>query len=225
MLTVTSTLRDIERANQIDGLSTKKIANELGVGEKKLRDVLKAVGFTYDAKLKQWRQEEGSDGSLLDSSFAAIVSNLRNTGNTDSANSEVNTENTGNTDSANSEVNNENTGNKDSANSEGNTENTGNTNGEESGNTWNMGNIEFTNDELLVLKEMIAKHTSAATVTNESEDILKALEDAPKGDTTKRTFSLNNNVIGELDEFCDKHRISKSDFVAMAIQDALKKFK
>ena len=85
-----------------------------------------------------------------------------------------------------------------------------------------MSNI-FTQDEILILKELAARHSTAAPVSD-STDILEAIQDVPKGKTTKKTFALNDGVINRLDTFCDTHRIKKSDFVTMAIQDALNKF-
>lgn len=226
MLSINSTLHEIQQAHRRDKMNMKQIARALGVGENKLRRILTSVGFEYDASLKEWRYTNQDDGAVLQRSFWSLdeygVGKTRkdNTSNTD--NMKSNKSNKGNT-------NDDNTGNIDNINSNtGNPSNTDNSNTDNTGNTKegkldNMGNMIFTQDEIMILKELAARHAEAAPA-KDSTDIIMAIASVPKGKTTKKTFAINDGIVEQLDAFCDAHRVGKSDFIMMAIQDALNKY-
>lgn len=95
--------------------------------------------------------------------------------------------------------------------------NIGNTNEPIDANTLTISEIQF-------LKQFVASQQQAPT--NDTTSILQAIERLPGGiASSKKTFSLNDAVISELDSYCDAMRIKKSDFLAVAIKDALNKYK
>ena len=92
------------------------------------------------------------------------------------------------------------------------------------GNMSNIGNTEFfTADEIAILKQLAARHSNDITAAADSTDVLQALKKAPTGSTNKKTFALNDDIINQLDTFCDVHRVKKSDVLAVALQDFFKK--
>lgn len=205
MLSISSTLHDIQQAHQ-QGMNMKQIARQLSVGENKLRRILTAAGFEYDASLKHWRYVRMDDGAILQRSFWSLdeygVGTPDTTGKVRKSNV---------TDVANV----------------GKTEKAAKSNATDADNVMqgNATNIAtFTQDEILILKQMAARQAAAPATDDSSSDILDALKAAPKGKTAQKTFVINKAIIDELDAFCDHHRIKKSDFLAIAIQDALNKF-
>lgn len=81
----------------------------------------------------------------------------------------------------------------------------------------------FTQDEIRVLKS-VAQQQLLKDVSSSSSSILEAIRGIPDGFTSKKTFVVQDEVIEQLDTFCEKYRIKKSDFLAVAIHDALKKY-
>lgn len=94
-------------------------------------------------------------------------------------------------------------------------------NKESEGASASMANV-LTEAEIKVLKELAARHTAA--LERENVPLYEALKNVPKGKAVQKTFVIDPGVIEALDTFCDKHRVKKSDFLTMAIQDALLKF-
>lgn len=95
----------------------------------------------------------------------------------------------------------------------------------------NIGNTDepiddntLTISEIHFLKQFVASQQQAPI--NDATSILQAIERLPGGiASSKKTFALNDAVISELDSYCDAMRIKKSDFLAVAIKDALNKYK
>lgn len=94
-------------------------------------------------------------------------------------------------------------------------------------NTGNIEVAEFTQDEIIFLKQLAQQHMTAGTsgnVSDGSNDVLEAIKSVPTGSTSKKTFVIQDELIEQLDAFCEHHRIKKSDFLTLAIQDTLRKF-
>lgn len=62
---------------------------------------------------------------------------------------------------------------------------------------------------------------TSGIISDGSTTILEVVQSVPSERTSKKTFVIQDSVIAHLDPFCDRHRIKKSDFLAVAIQDAL----
>lgn len=87
------------------------------------------------------------------------------------------------------------------------------------GNMLTIADIQF-------LKQFIAKQQDRPMMRlDEAKSIIKAIEGVSAGTTSKKKFKVHNDLIEQLDKFCDKMRIKKSDFLAIAIKDTLNKYR
>lgn len=224
-LSISSTIYEIEAA--LKNKSIKEIAKEMRIGASKLRQILTIVGYEYDSGTRKWRYilADDSDDQRHRTFWHVDHYGMGNTGNIDNedASSEEgvdeNISNTGNI-SAQFEVErNDNTSNIGNIESQSEKEADDNMS-----NLSNIGNTEaFTTDEIAILKQLAARHSNDVDVAD-STDVLQALKKAPTGSTSKKTFALNDDIINQLDTFCDVHRVKKSDVLAVALQDFFEKY-
>lgn len=196
MLSINSTIHEIEQAHK--SMNMKLIAREAGIGEAKLKQVLTSIGYEYDTAKRKWRyilMDESKD--IRNRSLWSIMEQLEN-GNTNITDTEACATDMEHVESKQDVI----------------------TDG-------NKGNIEFTQDEIIVLKRMAQRQMATGTSGNVSDGstaILEAIEQVADGSTSKKTFVIQDEVVAQLDAFCDLHRIKKSDFLTVAIQEALGKY-
>ena len=191
-LSISSTIYEIEDA--LKNKSIKEVAKEMRTGASKLRQILKMVGYEYDASTRKWRYilMDASDDQRHRTFWHIDHYGIGNTGNT----SNVNGESDMDAPLLEEEVD---------------------------GNMSNIDNIEtFTADEIAILKQLAARHSNVGAI--DSTDVLQALKSAPHGSSSKKTFALNDDIINQLDTFCDVHRVKKSDVLAVALQEFFKKY-
>ena len=193
MLILDSTLLEIEQAHKT--MNMKQIAKEIGIGEKKLKQVLSSMGYEYDSPKRKWRyvlMDESKDyrnRSLWSIMEHGVNSNIDIT---DIDTVDVEEKNTNDITNGNIDI-----------------------------------THEFTQEEIMILKHLAQQQLAKGTVENDSgcaRAILEAIQSVPTGSTSKKTFVIQDELIVQLDAFCELHRIKKSDFLAIAISDALKKF-
>lgn len=200
-LSINSTLQEIEKAHET--LNLKQLAKAISIGENRLRRILTATGYEFDSGLKKWRYTKLDGGEIVRmKSLYAVIQELQNS--TTGTPSTTGAENDGTTDT------------------------TGNTEQGTTGTTVTPSTTGttaiLTQEEILILKEM-AKAYKAPAAEPSSNDLLGAIEGLQDGKTNKRTFAMNADVLSELDAFCELNRIRKSDFITLAVQDALHKYK
>lgn len=193
LLTIESTITEIlgEHANGKRSMSS--IAKEMGVSAKALTNVLKQIGYEYDATGKHWRFVllTGSDYRQctfysLQQGTAQPIPLVEDTSFISIDQEELQAD-TSDTEDTNEE-------------------------------------LSFTIAEIRFLKHLVA--TQQENHIKGAETILNAIERLPvPNKTNKKTFALDETVIQELDAFCDLMRIRKSDFLAIAITEALHKYK
>lgn len=179
LLTIESTILDIAREHINNNRSMTSIAKEMRVSIKALTNVLKQIGFEYDATLRKWRfiLIEGKD--YRDCTFYSIQNGTAKPAQL----TEDKTFTTIDTDD----------------------------------------NV-LTIDEIQFLKQFVASQQQQQT--GDDSGILQAINCLPADiKTSKKTFVLNDDVINDLDNYCDVMRIKKSDFLSVAIKDALNKYK
>lgn len=201
LLTIDSTITEILQEHVKGKRSMASIAKELGVSAKALTNVLKQIGYEYDATIKQWRFVWVTGSDYRNCTFYSIqqgtaqpIPLVEDTSYTMIDLEEPNT--SGNTDIT------------------ADTEDTSDVKEE----------LSFTIAEIRFLKHLVA--TQDQNHIKGAEPILNAIERLPvPNKTNKKTFALDETVIQELDAFCEMMRIRKSDFLAIAITEALHKYK
>lgn len=193
LLTIHSTILDIAREHIDKNRSMSSIAKEMRVSNKALTDVLKRIGFEYDATIKKWRFVWITGDDYRDCTFYSIQQGTAKPVPLVEDKSFTMIDN------------------------EDDESNIGNTNEPIDANTLTISEIQF-------LKQFVASQQQAPK--NDTTSILQAIERLPGGiASSKKTFALNDEVISELDSYCERLRIKKSDFLAVAIKDALNKYK
>lgn len=202
MLSINSTFHEIEHAHQRDNKSTKAISKEMGVGENKLRRNLIAAGFEYDTSSKKWRYillDESKD--KRDMSFWAFDEELKNGISSNISNKSI-------TYVSNKDI-------------------THIPNGSNIGNIGNTNDKEFTHIEIETLKLIAQSYIENKQINmgNTSNNIIDRISQLETGTPQKKTFSIDANIIKQLDEFCETNRIKKSDALAIAIEELLARYK
>ncbi|MEH7463703.1 hypothetical protein V7166_16905 [Bacillus thuringiensis] len=208
MLSINSTLQEIEEAHQEKNM--KQLAKEIGIGEAKLKQLFATAGYEYDTAIKKWRYVRMDE---VNESRSRSLWSIMEHGATDSDIGITDMEH-GATDS-NIGITDMEHGATDS--------NIGVTDMEHGTTDSNIDITDFTQDEMRVLKR-IAQQQLLKSVPNGSVSILEAIQGVPNGSTSKKTFVVHEEIIEQLDAFCEQYRIKKSDFLAVAIHDALKKY-
>jgi hypothetical protein len=207
----------------IRGENLLKIADELGIGQNKFRDILKVAGFEYEGKRWFFR---GNEADLKKSvrdynqfSQRELVAMLKSSTNQYS-NTNGNLNITKGNTAGNIEVTN--------SNKIRNSDITfGNTEGNTGGNT-------FTATEVKILRQLV----------KESERILALLSQEHKpptgsstgitelrqkigqnvGGTIKKTFVIEEQIAKRLNTFADRTGFAKSDLLTVAVQMLLEKY-
>lgn len=203
MLSIQSTFHEIEHAHLKENKNVKTIANEMRVGEKKLRRLLTAAGYESNSSTKKWHyvlQDESKD--VRNMSFWAFDEQLKgNTNITKPPNS-----NTSNTETEKS-------------NMDSNISNNDNT------------VLPFTPVEIEVLRELVQLHISnqsiAATstaLTDATTSILERVQSLQSSKSERKTYVIDAELIQQFDAFCEVNRLKKSSVMSLAIKDLLEKY-
>lgn len=69
LLTINSSFFDIENIHLNENRNIKSIANEMNVGENKLRKLMIAMGYSHDTSIKKWLFKENANNDLRTMSF------------------------------------------------------------------------------------------------------------------------------------------------------------
>lgn len=195
MLSVNSTIYEIAQAHKT--MKLKEIADEIKVNKNELTRVFKYLGFEYVNKFRQWSCVFAKPSEKLERSFWSVKEEMENAIGNDNNTGIINEQET----TDNQDITESNAGNNEIG--------------------------EFTQEEIQVLKLLVRQHIATGTntnVSNGSHSILEAIQSVPTGSTNKKTFVIQDSVIEQLDAFCDSHRIKKSDFLALAILETLRKY-
>lgn len=201
LVSVDSTIAEILEEHVTNHSSMASIAKEMGIAARTLTRVLKNIGYEYDDQQKQWRFVWITGSDYRHCTFYSLQQGTAQPiplveDVSDTMIDLEETNTSGNTDIT------EDTADTSDANEE----------------------LSFTIAEIRFLKHLVA--TQDQNHIKGAETILKAIESLPvPNKTNKKTFALDEAVIQQLDAFCEMMRIRKSDFLAIAIKDALNKYK
>lgn len=77
---------------------------------------------------------------------------------------------------------------------------------------------EFTSQEIEALKSLIRRSDPIAT------GLIGRIESLPKNEKVRKTIVISRSVGDKLDEFCKVKRVQKSDVLALAIEDIIKRY-
>lgn len=175
--------------------SIKDIARQLRVGQQALKRVLQSKGYEYDTSIKKWRYVLIDD---VNNNRNQSIYNAMYQAGSDAIVSvnNINSNNESNTDAYEHD-------------SISNTDDNTNSN-------------TFTEDEIAILKRIASDWTQQHT--NNNNDIVQALQSVKRDKTERKTFAISASIITQLDNFCEENNIKKSDFLAVAILNAIKKY-
>jgi hypothetical protein len=214
-----------EEVNQrlIRGENLLKIADELGIGQNKFRDILKVAGFEYEGKQWFFRGSETvlkkavqDYNQFSQRELAAMLKSSAHKYGNISGNLSITKGNT----TGNIKVTN--------SNKLGNPVVTfGNTEGNTGGNT-------FTATEVKVLRQLVKESESIlallsrehdpSTVSNNGINELRQKISQNVGVTIKKTFVIEEQIARRLDAFADRNGFAKSDLLTVAVQMLLEKY-
>lgn len=199
LLTIDSTITEILQEHVKGKRSMASIAKEMGVSAKALTNVLKQIGYEYDVTQKQWRFVWVTGSDYRSCTFYSIQQ-----GTAEPMQLVEEPSFTILDEVEQGEI----------QSNTGTTEDTNDTKEE----------LSFTIAEIRFLKHLVA--TQDQNHIKGAELILNVIESLPvPNKTNKKTFALDEAVIQELDAFCETMRIRKSDFLSIAITEALNKYK
>ncbi|MFB5574188.1 hypothetical protein [Bacillus paranthracis] len=183
----------IERLN--NGTKAAALAKELNIADKRFREELKKIGFEYSNSLKAWSGGEDA-GKYLDKSVFDYVPQKGNRGVTSKSQGS----------------------NKQVAKTPQRTAQTNNTN---SPNSNTDCEIQFTQSEILALKEIAKQFISEKANETHRERIHKRIIKLPNEDMTRKTVVINKAIGDRLDAFASKMKFNKSDILSLALADFL----
>lgn len=194
---ITLKIREVlERLN--NGTKAAALAKELNLADKRFREEMKKLGFEYSNSTKAWDGDEESE-QYLDKSIFEYVPPKGNRGvksNSHNDNSKVIT-----TKQKTSQVSNLNS-------PESNTK----------------GEIKFTSEQILALKEIANQFINEQAEETHRERLHKRIIKLPNEDMTRKTVVINKAIGDRLDAFAGKMKFNKSDILSLALADFLDRY-
>ena len=186
----------IEKLNS--GTKAAELAKELNVGDKRMREELKRLGFEYSNSTKKWSGNDTSE-KCLDINIYAYVPTKGTRGvkpKSQADNKKVTK--ISQMISPKSNVNSH----------EGNTE----------------GELNFTSEQILALKEIANQFINEQANETNRERLHKRIIKLPNEDMTRKTVVINKAVGDRLDAFASKMKFNKSDILSLALNDFLDRY-
>ena len=192
---------EFERLHETSNLG--QIAKIIGIGEKRLRRIITYVGYEFDVSAKKWCYASSAGSKdKRNQSIQSVIEEMREI-------APVVTNETNKVTSSNTK-----------------------------GNTKDSISTYFSPEEVealqIIAREYIKRNKEGELGVLEDDKVILSNADiieeirkvVPRDSVTlRKTFALLGDVIEQLDIFCEKKRIRKSDFLAVAILDAINKYK
>jgi Ribbon-helix-helix domain len=181
-----------------NGKRTAVLGKEIGVSEKRFRAALKAAGYSYDNSAKHWYFSGEGDEPLEKSIFDYVPpkSNKPVANMLKVGNKQV----THQTDNDVRQVN------------------------KVMPRSNNIAGFPFTDEEISVLKQMIAEYLQEKANETPRERLHKRIMRLEKDKRERKTFFVSEKVIKRLDDFAEKMRFHKSDILEAALLDFIAKY-
>ncbi|MBH0357251.1 hypothetical protein [Bacillus toyonensis] len=186
----------IERLN--NGTKAAALAKELNVADKRFREGLKKIGFEYSNSLKAWGGGEDAE-EYLDKSVFDYVPPKGNRGMKSTSQSS----------------------NKEVKKRPQRTARIGNVN---SSNGNIKDEIQFTQAEILALKEIANQFIDEQANETHRERLHKRIIKLPNEDMTRKTVVINKAIGERLDAYASKMKFNKSDILSLALADFLDRY-
>ncbi|PHB58155.1 hypothetical protein [Bacillus wiedmannii] len=186
----------IEKLNS--GTKAAELAKELNVGDKRMREELKRLGFEYSNSTKKWSGNDTSE-KCLDINIYAYVPTKGNRGvKPKSQNSNKEIVKTTQVSSQKSSI--------DSSDSNIKSE------------------IKFTPEQIIALQEIANQFINEQANETNRERLHKRIIKLPNEDMTRKTVVINKAIGDRLDAFAGKMKFNKSDILSLALADFLERY-
>ncbi|EJR94664.1 hypothetical protein IKO_05932 [Bacillus cereus VDM034] len=186
----------LEKLN--NGTKAAALAKELNLADKRFREGMKKLGFEYSNSTKAWDGNEEAEKYLDNSIFEHVPPKGNRGVKTKSHSDNKEVVKTLQTTSQKS--------NFDSPKS--------NTEGE----------IKFTSEQILALKEIANQFINEQAEETHRERLHKRIIKLPNEDMTRKTVVINKAVGDRLDAFAGKMKFNKSDILSLALADFLDRY-
>jgi hypothetical protein len=177
-----------------NGKRTAVLGKEIGVSEKRFRAALKAAGYSYDNSAKHWYFSGEGDEPLDKSIFDYVPPKGNNA--VSVSNKKVSHAADNNIMQVNKTVARNN----------------------------NIAGFPFSDEEISVLKQMIAEYLQEKANETPRERLHKRIMRLEKDKRERKTFFVSEKVIKRLDDFAEKMRFHKSDILEAALLDFISKY-
>ncbi|PFZ89509.1 hypothetical protein COL70_17310 [Bacillus pseudomycoides] len=183
----------LDRLN--DGTKAVDLAKELNVNDKRLRQVLNGLGFSYNTSLRMWGGAEVTS-KYFDKSIFDYVPPKGNRGvKPKSRSNSKKVTKTPQVTSQESEI----------CSSKSNAE----------------GEKDFTSEQILALKEIANQFIHEQANETNRDRLHKRIIKLPNEDMTRKTVVINKAIGDRLDAFASKMKFNKSDILSLALLDFL----
>lgn len=186
----------IEKLNS--GTKAAELAKELNVGDKRMREELKKLGFEYSNSTKKWSGNDTSE-KCLDVNIYAYVPTKGNRGvkpKPQNSNKEI--VKTTRMSSQKSIIN--------------------------SSKSNIRGEIQFTPEQIIALQEIANQFINEQAEETHRERLHKRIIKLPNEDMTRKTVVINKAIGDRLDAFAGKMKFNKSDILSLALLDFLERY-
>ncbi|MEH6933933.1 hypothetical protein [Bacillus sp. JJ783] len=181
-----------------NGTKAAALAKELNLADKRFREGMKKLGFEYSNSSKAWDGDEESE-QYLDKSIFDYVPPKGNRGvnpKTHNDNPKVITKK----------------------------QKTSQVSNIDSPKSNIEGEIQFTSEQILALKEIANQYLNEQAEETHKERIHKRIIKLPNEDMTRKTVVINKAIGDRLDAFAGKMKLNKSDILSLALNDFLDRY-
>lgn len=183
----------IEKLNS--GTKAAELAKELNVGDKRMREELKRLGFEYSNSTKKWSGNDTSEECLGVNIYAYVPTKGNRGVKPKSQNSNKEVVKVSQVSSQESSI--------------------------DSPNSNKRGEIKFTPEQIIALQEIANQFINEQANETHRERLHKRIIKLPNEDMTRKTVVINKAVGDRLDTFARKMKFNKSDLLSLALLDFL----